>query len=311
MRCLKMPAICVVALVVAIGLVQGQQPTSFNFDGIRYTFYPGEVARTWTEANAFCKSLGKELAIFADRAQIRNVSEYLSAEGGVWTGYKTNADCKFEAAELADFEWKKEFGTPIATKAKPKQCGLLSVANYTGIIPTECSTKKAALCSLSNPDAVEAEEIRDSATLAPKPSAKVSNGTTSEKAPAPVTKSAGAPIKPAKEVPAEKEKESGAADAKPKGEKATPAKPAAKATEKSSPEEADKKALPEKTKKSTVTIGDKSSAEVKPSADQKKQSGDVKKPVAADGDRKAGGGDSDKTAGGGDSDKQAGGGDSY
>lgn len=242
MGSLKISTILVVVAVLAVA--QAQQPTSFNFDRIRYTFYPGEIARTWPEANAFCKSLGKELAVFANRGQIRNVSEYLSPEGGVWTGYKTNGDCKFESVELAEFEWKKEFGTPLLNKAKPKMCGLLSVSNYTGIVASDCNTKKAALCSLSNPDAIEAETIRDEKAAGGKsaaeakpaaaakpaakstqvsPPAKASNSTkttappSAPKTPVPVKKPA---AKPEKKEAAKKEANEDPEKVKPKPEKA-------------------------------------------------------------------------------------------
>src|SRR5689334_15879568 len=96
-------------VVTTVALGVAQQPTSFNFEKIRYTFYPGEIARTWPEADTFCKAIGKELAIFRNRGQIQNVSEYLSADGGVWTGYKTDGDGKFEVADGSEFVWKRQF----------------------------------------------------------------------------------------------------------------------------------------------------------------------------------------------------------
>lgn len=308
-----MPALCI-AVVVILGIARAQQPTSFNFDHIRYTFYPGEIARTWTEANVFCKSLGKELAVFANRGQIRNVSEYLSPEGGVWTGYKTNGDGRFESVELAEFEWKKEFGTPLLSKSKPKMCGLLSVANYTGIVANDCSVKKAALCSLSNPDAIEAETIRDahgkaeSKSAEAKPAAqttKVSLGTkennsTAAKAP---TSSPKAALPTATKTPTslpkaaataaskpdnEMEGVDTSADPKPKNVKAATPAPTPKATTstlappKSTPKPASDDKKPESDDK-----------ELESDRDEKKQTRDDNKPAnyekkPAGGEKKAG-----------------------
>ncbi|CEO97646.1 unnamed protein product (mitochondrion) [Plasmodiophora brassicae] len=148
-----------IAALVGVGV---PMQTSFTFDGIRYTFYPGEQARTWAEAKLYCQSQGKTLAVFENRGQILNVSEYLSEDGGVWTAYQTDKSGQFEVAIPDMPPWKKTFGLANAPDADPSQCGLLSVAgNVTGIRPADCHTKKAALCALVDPVAVRAEGIRD------------------------------------------------------------------------------------------------------------------------------------------------------
>jgi len=104
--------------------------------------------------------------MFDQREQIVNVSEYISPDGGVWTNYRTNKDAAFETAdENGQKPWQENFAMPNApepTSSEANRCGLLSlVGNDAGIVPTDCKTKKAALCSLKSNKPEEKETGSD------------------------------------------------------------------------------------------------------------------------------------------------------
>jgi len=127
--------------------------TSFNFEGIQYTFYPGQTAVNFVQAQAFCLSKGKDLAMFDLRSQLKSASDYISAEGGVWTNYRTDKDAAFATADKKNRNpWNEEFAVPNCPERSSldaNKCGLLSLVDGdAGIAPTDCETKKAALCSL-------------------------------------------------------------------------------------------------------------------------------------------------------------------